>query len=638
MVLSIPEHEVIFQPEGKRLKVKDGQTIFEAALSGGVDLVSICGGAGSCGKCKIIIEKGASVNSITQEERKLLTKNDLNQGMRLACQTKIYGNIIVKVPEHSRTGKQRLQIEGIDTPIKLEPSVNKFYIELNKPTLKDPKADVDRIKLELYAKFKLIDLNINFDLMTNFSKILRDSDWKITIVIWNDEIIAIEPADTTNRIFGYAVDIGTTKLAGYLIDLNTGKVLAAGSLMNPQIPFGEDIISRMNYEDKDKLQAAVIEGLNKILEELKEKTGIKSKEIYEMTAVGNTAMHHLFFRINTKFLGYAPYPPVVRESIVINSNKIGINIHPNGKIYFLPLIAGYVGADNVAVILATEIYKNDKICLTLDIGTNTEVALGNKEKILSCSCASGPAFEGAQIKFGMRAASGAIERVKIDPKSLSLTYKTIDNESPKGICGSAMVDLLAEMLKSGIIDVTGKFNKKIEDPKIRAVDQILELVIVPEKENGTDEDIIFSQTDVRQIILAKAAMRSGIEILLKNYGLKIEDVDKLFIAGAFGNFIDKENARIIGMYPEIDLKKVTYVGNAAGTGARMCLVSKNAKKIVEEISKKVIYVELGADKDFQNTFLNANFLPYSDLEKQPEISKLLKECGNFPERPPHIFK
>ncbi|MFX0138887.1 MAG: ASKHA domain-containing protein, partial [Candidatus Hodarchaeota archaeon] len=624
--------------EGKRVKVKDGQSLLEAALAGGVDLVSICGGAASCGKCKIIMEEGASVNPISKEETKLLSEKELNQGIRLACQTEVHGDIIVKVPEYSRTGKQRLQIEGIDTPIKLDPSVSKFYLEIKKPTLKDPKSDVDRIKDELYTKFKLTKLHINFNLMKNFSKILRDSDWKITIVIWDDEIIVIEPNNTTNRIFGYAVDVGTTKLAGYLIDLNTGKVFSAGSLMNPQIPFGEDIISRMNYPDRDKLQAAVIEGINKILEELKEKTGVKSEEIYEMTAVGNTAMHHLFLNINTKFLGYAPYPPVIRESIIINANEIGINIHPYGKIYFLPIIAGYVGADNVGVILATEIYKSDKICLALDIGTNTEVVLGNKEKILSCSCASGPAFEGAQIKFGMRAASGAIERVEIDPKTLSLTYKTIDDEPPKGICGSAMVDLLAEMLKSSIIDVTGKFNKKIKDPKIRAVDQILELIVAPKEKSGTDEDIIFSQTDVRQIILAKAAMRTGIEILLKNYGLKIEEVEKLFIAGAFGNYIDKGNARIIGMYPEIDLNKVIYVGNAAGTGARMCLVSKNAKKIVEEISKMVIYVELGADKEFQNNFLNANFLPHSDLEKQPEISKMLKKLGNFPEKLPHVFK
>ncbi|MFX1452400.1 MAG: ASKHA domain-containing protein, partial [Promethearchaeota archaeon] len=471
MVLSISEHKVIFQPDGKRVKVKDGQTILEVAISSGVDLVSICGGAGTCGKCKIIVEKGAPVNAFSKVELKLLSKEEINQGIRLGCQTVIHGDITVKIPEYSRTGKQRLQIEGIDTPIKLDPSVRKFYIEINKPTLKDPKPDVDRIKEELYTKFKLSNLNINFNLIKNVSNIVRESDWKVTIVIWDNEIITIEPNDTTKRLFGYAVDIGTTKLAGYLIDLNTGKVISAGSLMNPQIPYGEDIISRMNYPDQDKLQAAIIEGINTILEDLKEKTGVKSEEIYEMTAVGNTAMHHLFFKLNTKFLGYAPYPPVVRESIIIDVDKIGININPYGKIYFLPIIAGYVGADNVAVILSTEIYKSDKICLALDIGTNTEVVLGNKEKILSCSCASGPAFEGAQIKFGMRAASGAIERVKIDPESLKLTYKTIDDEPPKGICGSAMVDLLAEMLKSGIIDVTGKFNKKIKDPNIRVVDE-----------------------------------------------------------------------------------------------------------------------------------------------------------------------
>ncbi|MHA1382495.1 MAG: ASKHA domain-containing protein [Candidatus Helarchaeota archaeon] len=627
-----------FQPEGKRVKVEEGRSVLEAAQENGIDIVSICGGAGKCGKCKIIISKYAPVSGISKKERELLSEDEINKGIRLACLTKVFGDITIKVPESSRTGRQRLQIEGIETPIELDPSVKKYYVELNKPTLEDPRADYNRLKDELFSKFNLTDLKINIKLLRNLNNALRENNWKVTVVVWENEIISIEAGNTLDRMFGYAVDIGTTKLAGYLLDLNTGKVLSAGSLMNPQIPYGEDVISRMNYFDRDQLQSAVIEGINKILEELQEKSGIKTEEIYEMTAVGNTVMHHLFFNINPRNIGLSPYTPVIRESMIITANEIGIRIHPFGKIYFLPVIAGYVGADTVSVILATEIYKKKEICMALDIGTNTEVILGNEDRILACACASGPAFEGAQIKFGMRAASGAIEIVNISPDALKIDYQTIDNEIPKGICGSAMVDLLAKMLESSILNVRGAFNKKLKNPRIRVnKEDIFELVIVPKEESGINEDITFSQADVRQIILAKAAMRAGIEILLKKYQLKKDDIQEFYIAGAFGNYIDKQNAMFIGIYPEINLDIVSSVGNAAGTGARMCLVSKHAKKIAEEISKKVIYIELGAEKNFQNTFLNANYLPHADLKRHPEISQKLKELGNFPDKLPHIF-
>ncbi len=634
----MPKHVLTFQPEGKRVQIEDGKSILEAAQIGGVDIVSICGGKSTCGKCKILVGKNAPVNEVSSEEKHVLSREEIEKGIRLACLTKAFGDLIVKVPEYSRTGKQRLQVEGIDTKIKLDPTVKKYYLKLSKPTLEDPKSDLDRIKDALLKKHKVTNLSLNFKILNNLSDLLRDSYWEITVVLWNGEIIAIEPGNTKNRMFGYAVDIGTTKLAGYLVDLNTGKVISVGSLMNPQIPYGEDVITRMNHEDRDELQSAVISGLNEILEELQEKTGVKPDEIYEMTAVGNTVMHHLFFNLNARYIGLAPYTPVIRESITISASQLGIKINPFGKIYFLPVIAGYVGADTVAVMLATGIYKNKVPSMALDIGTNTEVVLGNEDKILACACASGPAFEGAQIKFGMRAASGAIERVEIDPKSLKLEYKTIDDEPARGICGSAMVDLLASMLESSIINVRGAFNKNAKLQGVRVNDDgMMELLVVPKKEAAIQDDITFSQADVRQIILAKAAMRTGIEILLKKYPINKNEIENLFIAGAFGNYIDKKNARFIGIFPEINLNKVTYVGNAAGTGARMCLVSKEAKKIVEEISKKVIYVELGAEKEFQNAFLNANYLPHADLEKHPEISKRLKELGNFPEKLPHIF-
>jgi uncharacterized 2Fe-2S/4Fe-4S cluster protein (DUF4445 family) len=632
------EFTITFQPDGKRVKIKANQSVLDGALLTGVDLTSICGGLGNCGKCKILLQDNSQVNPLTDKERKILTAEEIEKGVRLACLTKLHGDAVVKIPEYSRTGKQRLQVEGIETQVALDPSVRKFYIELERPTIQDPKSDLDRLFEALATTYDLKDLHINFNLLKDLAPILRQAAFKVTVVIWEQEIIAIEPADTTSRIFGYAVDIGTTKLAGYLLDLTTAKVVAAGSLMNPQIPFGEDVISRVNHPEPQKLNATVIEGINHILKELKEKTGVQSHEIYEMTAVGNTIMHHLFLNIQARTLGLSPYPPVVRSSVIVNSAEVGINIHPNGKIYFLPLIAGYVGADTVGVILSTEIYKKDEICLALDIGTNTEVVLGNKDKMYACSCASGPAFEGAHIKHGMRAASGAIEKITIDPKTLELSYKTIDDEPAKGICGSAFVDLPAEMLKAGLIDVRGKFNKSIKYERIRQGEDSWELVVAPSGESETQEDITFSQKDIQQLILAKAAMQTGVLTLLRTLNIPKEKVKHLFIAGAFGSHINKESARIIGIIPEILLHNIQSVGNAAGTGARMCLVSKQAKKTAETISKQVEYIELAADANFQNTYLNSNFIPYSDLSRYPETSELLKKYGHYPEKPPHIFK
>ena len=635
------ETEVIitFQPDGKRVKVTKDSTVLSAAVKAGIDLTSICSGKGTCGKCKVIIEESNKVNILSEKEKEHLNAEEIDKKIRLACYTKVQGDIIVKIPEISRTGKQRLQIEGIDTPVELNSSVKKYYIEPELPTLEDPRSDADRITDTLKEKFNLSNVKISYQLLKELGEKVRlEEEWKFTVVAWDDEIIDIEPGDTTDRIFGYAVDIGTTKLAGYLLDLNTGKVIAAGSLMNPQIPYGEDVISRLNHPDQSKLQNAVIEGLNEILKDLNEKTGIKYEEIYEMTAVGNTVMHHIFLGINPLYLGRSPYPPVIRNTMILHAYEIGININKCGKIVFLPTIAGFVGADTISVILSTEIYKKDEISLAIDIGTNTEVVLGNKDKLLAASCASGPAFEGAHIKFGMRASSGAIEKIKINSNSLKAEYETIDNAPPIGICGSGMIDLVSEMIKNGIIDVGGIISQKISNPLLRMnSESSMEYIVVNASESGNNEDITFSQKDVIQIILAKAAMFTGIKLLLKNSQLDKEDIKKIYLAGAFGSHINKESAQIIGIFPEVDLEKVEVVGNAAGTGARMCLTSGQSKVNAEDISKFVNYLELGVDPDFQGTFLNSHIIPYADLDEFPETSQLLKDLGHYPETPPPKF-
>lgn len=635
------KYEIIFQPEGKRIRIDHNSTLLEAAKLTGVDLTSICGGKGTCCKCKVQIQHNTTLPPLTETETKCLTSHEIEQGIRLACQIKIQSDLTIRIPESSRTGKQRLQIEGIRTPVDLEPAIKKYYLQLPKPSIDDPRSDSDRILDQIKLQYHLSDLSIKIPLLNSLGLLVREASWNITVILFNNIITSIESGDTTKKLFGLALDIGTTKLALYMLNMITGEVLAVESAMNPQIPFGEDIISRINYlisnENSSELQEILIKSINEMIEVLCTKLGISINDIYELVAVGNTVMHHIFLNINPKHLALAPYTPVIRNGLNIDASTIGLKINPQANLYMLPVIAGYNGADNIAVILATGIYKRDELCLALDIGTNTEVVLGNKDKMLACSCASGPAFEGASIKHGMRAASGAIERVEIEPKTLSCNYRTIDDMPPRGICGSAIVDILAEMLKTGIIDLTGKMNKTLQSDKIRQSENGLEYVLAEATNTSIDRDITITQQDIRQLTLAKAAMHTGCQILMEELGVNEDDIKKVFIAGAFGNYIDIKNARLIGMYPEIAIKKIETVGNAAGTGARMALLSKKMRSLAETISQQINYIELAVKKNFQSVYLNSTFLPYADLSKYPEATVLLKKLGRYPQKLPHIF-
>jgi uncharacterized 2Fe-2S/4Fe-4S cluster protein (DUF4445 family) len=395
--------------------------------------------------------------------------------------------------------------------------------------------------------------------------------------------------------------------------------------MNPQIRWGEDVMSRIAYamdgpSALKNLQTAVVQRINGTLDEFLQKANVKRENIYEMVVVGNTAMHHLFLKLHTRFLGRSPFTPVVRGSVDVKASTLGLNINPNANVHVLPVIAGFVGADCVGCILSTEMYKSDELCFLIDIGTNTEIVIGNKDDIVACSCASGPAFEGAHIKYGMRASTGAIERVKIDPETLEVRYKTVGDVKPVGICGSALVDIVAEMLKAGVINTEGTFNEGLVNSRIRrGEDRIHELVLAWGEEAETRKDIVITQTDIRELQLAKAAMYTGATILMKKLGITNEDIKRVFIAGAFGNYIDPENARTIGMYPDVPLERIWFVGNAAGSGARLALISRKTRQEAEIISNRVRYFELAADPSFQDEFLKAVYLPHKELERFPHV-------------------
>jgi uncharacterized 2Fe-2S/4Fe-4S cluster protein (DUF4445 family) len=571
-----------------------------------------------------------------------LSPEEISAGYRLACRASVKRNVTVRILEESRTGKQKLQTEGIRTRVKLDPLIRKYLVRLTVPTLIDNRSDADRLLEKLRTEHHLKNLHFRLRVLQQLPPMLRNQDRNVTVVVWNsDMIIEVESGNTVHRVFGYAVDIGTTKLAGYLIDLTTGEVVAAESLMNPQISFGEDVIARIAFvmkgsREQKQLQQVLITGLNQILTTLLEKASVKQREVYEMTVVGNTAMHHLFLNISPKGLALSPYAPAIRDGMDVSARAMGVHVNLEANVHVLPVVAGFVGADAVAVALATEIHKRNELCLALDIGTNTEIILGNKDNLIACSCASGPALEGAHIEHGMRAASGAMEKVQIDPATYDVRYQTVDNVKPRGICGSGIVDATAEMLKTGIINVMGSIDKQIRSPRLRSKNG-LEFVVAWGKETSTGQDIAITQGDIREIQSAKAAIHTGALTLMKNLRVTEKDIDMVFVAGAFGSYIDPLNARIIGLFPEIALEKVKVVGNAAGTGARMVLVSKAARTQAERISKMIKYVELAAEQDFQTDFCNSLCMPYADLSRYPETSQMLRKLGKYPDKPPPML-
>ena len=645
--------EVIFLPHGRRDTFKSGTRLLDASQALAIDLASDCGGKGTCGKCKVRIDEGYdSLGKIKPSEEKHLTKDMIDKGYRLACLAKIRAPLKVYVPEISRVGKQRLQTEGLEVPVTANPFVRKYFVKIPVPSLHDVRADEDRL-LDTLKEQHNLDPNtlvMEFDIANDFPNIAREAEWQITATVWkennaNYKIIAIEPGDTSNRCFGFACDIGSTKLAGFLIDLNTGKVQSVGSRMNPQTPMGEDVLSRITSvmmggkEAQDRIHNLVVGGINEIIEECCEKAKVSTNEIYELCFVGNTAMQMLFLRLWPQYTAFSPYPPVLRRGVNVPAPKIDLKSNPHGNCYFVPVIGGFVGADQIAVIQATRMLERDEITMDVDIGTNTEIALGNKDLVMCDSCASGPAFEGMEIKFGMRAATGAIEAVTINPSGLELIIRTIEDQPAVGICGSALIDIPAELLKSGLIDLKGKFVSKMakQTERLRKGPEGWEYMIASKEESATEHDIVITQGDVRELQKAKAAMHTGAELMLRRMGMTEKDITKLWLAGAFGNYINPENARTIGMYPELPTEKYVFVGNAAGTGARMSLISQEEREYVEKISKTVVYYELATDEQFQSEYALANYFPYKNLDKYPLTKDLLLRLGRIDENGKFIY-
>ncbi len=616
------------QPIGRRTRIQAGQTLLDAAQEAGVELVAMCGGLGNCEGCLVRVANG-KLNPPSLEEQAKLTPDQIAQGFRLACQTIPQSDCRVDIPPESLTTAQRLQVEGQEAGVALDPPVIALDLVIDPPTITDLRSDLNRLlgaakraaeKNSPGTRRSSSDYRLVPPLLSDFSDVLRSLGWKVRLALRGDEIVAILPQ--AEKLLGVAFDIGSTKLAGYLVNLENGETLARAGAMNPQIGYGEDVVSRILYanehaDGRKVLQSRLVAALNDLSAGMCTETGTSTGQVVEVVAVGNTAMHHLFTGLPVKQLGASPYVAAASESMELRARDLGLEVAPGAYVFLPPNIAGYVGADHVAMQLATGLGEPDVLkrgnVIALDIGTNTEISLSAEGRILSCSCASGPAFEGAHISEGMRAAPGAIERVQVDISGVgkddrdkntggvSFLIHTIENRPAVGICGSGILDAVATLLQLGILDSKG--NMLREHPLVKAENNKRQVILVPSEKSGNGRDVAITRKDVNEIQLAKGAIRAGVEILLEDAGLTYEQLDEFIVAGAFGTYLDLGSAVKVSMFPPLPKERFQQVGNAAGAGARQMLISKERRKVAARLARETEYIELTIHPDFRDVFV-----------------------------------
>ncbi|MFX1281446.1 MAG: ASKHA domain-containing protein [Promethearchaeota archaeon] len=632
-----------FEPISRRVILSSEEPIYNLISEIGIPIRSICGGSGTCGKCKLLVQKGKEFFVLpTSSEKKFIDQKELEYGWRLACQARIdvdklhflatldSPQIRVFLPNELILEDFKILTDGKDIGVALLPSIKKYYLIVDKALLRDPQADFERIVNKLFSNHKEFNkkgkININFDLLKELPNILRENDNKITAVVWkNNTIIACEPGNTVEDNFGIAFDIGTTTIVGYLINLNNGKIYAIASNLNSQTAYGEDVITRLtfiknNKENLNVLNSVVINDLNQIIFDTCSEAGVDPSRVYEVSVVGNSVMHHLFLGIDPTYIGISPYVPVIQKGLHLPSKSLNLKMSKTGIAYIAPVISGFVGADTIGVILSSKIYNEKALTLAIDIGTNGEIIIGNKKVMAVGSCAAGSALEGAHISNGMRAAAGAIDTLKINPNTLEVIYTTIKDKKPIGICGSGLVDIVAEMLKSKILTRSGNFNKEfIDHERIVKNNKTFEFIIAKKSETSLGKEISISQNDIRQIQMAKAAFFSGTRLILKTLNKSNLKIEQVFLAGAFGNYINAQNAKFIGMIPDIPNHKIYQIGNAAGIGAQYCLLNSELRNKAEHLLKKIKYVEIAIKEEFQKEYAEAMYFPHLNLNYFPSL-------------------
>ncbi len=618
---------------GKTIAIKPGTSIMESLKRTGMYLNSSCGSKGTCGKCKIIIKTGqVSIKSTMK-----LTQHEINAGYALACQAYPSEDTIIDIPKESIltvegkivTGKSKdLQALLRSTGAEINPLTERFILQLPQPTLNDNISDLERLKRELFSK-GLGCLRVPFRFMTNLAQTVRKNNWEITLCTIHSEdcyeITNIFPGSQKIPQFGIAVDIGTTTIVVYLIDMTNGNLVDVASIYNSQMRFGDDVITRIvnatEHNELKNLHKAVVSDINILLSLLRKNHNINVNSIDCLVIAGNTTMTHFFLGLDPSAIREEPYIPTANIFPISHAGELGIKINANIPVYAFPCVASYVGGDIVSGVLATRLHEKQELSIFIDIGTNGEIVLGNAEWLVAAACSAGPCFEGSGIKHGMRATDGAIEDVRINPETLEVEITVIGNNShPMGICGSGMIDAIADMFVAGILDHKGKLQKGRTD-KVRTGEDGLEFVIY----NRDGKDIVLTEPDIENIIRAKAAIYAGLCTLLKEVGFTFNDVQRVYIAGGFGKFLDIKKAIILGMLPELPKEKFEYMGNTSIIGAYLCLLSQRMRGEAEEISRRMTYIELSVSKSFMDEYVSGLFIPHTNIEAFPGVKELMKK-------------
>jgi uncharacterized 2Fe-2S/4Fe-4S cluster protein (DUF4445 family) len=648
----MPNHKIVFLPHETEITVPEGETIIHAAMEAGVHVNASCGGEGICGKCRVLIEEGTVAAGISEK----LSQKDQDHGYRLACQAVAQSDLVVRIPVESAMDASALRMHK--TPRKTAhirvmnfdelkekglfvAPVEKIFLQLPEPTLQDNLSDITRLISYLNAQHEEHRLDVALSVIRKIPDAIREKDFEVTATlvrpvrdVGKTRLINVQPGDTTSRNYAIALDIGTTTIYGQVIDLISGDVLAEYGDFNGQISYGEDVITRIVYAEKpgglERMHEVVMGTINKVLAKIIKQSGIDHEDLSTITLAGNTTMTQLMLKINPSYIRRSPYVPAATLYPPTRAKDLGMAVKDHVSALVFPAVSSYVGGDIVAGVMGSGIYRADALTLYLDVGTNAEIVIGNQDWLACAACSAGPAFEGGGLKYGMRAEKGAIEDFSIDPLTYEPMLITIGHVRPKGICGSGLITMVATMFEMGIINNLGKFNRDLKTKRIRKADGVYEYVLAWKEETQIDRDVTLTEIDIENLIRAKGAIYSGFMTLLAEVGMKLQEIEHIILAGGFGSYVDLEKAMVIGLLPEMDPAKVTFIGNGSLMGARMSSLTNRIRKDVVKVTHKMTNFELSDTASYMDNYIAALFLPHTDIDQFPKLKTRLETRRKSP--------
>jgi uncharacterized 2Fe-2S/4Fe-4S cluster protein (DUF4445 family) len=623
--------QVNFGPHGKSVRVPQGTTLLEAARLADVYINASCNGKGACGKCKLVVTAGGTQNPPTP----LLSDTEKEKRYILACQSKVVEDVTLEIPPEILERKLKVAGMGKEAAERLkgvveeiEPMLKEIPLELSPPTIDDSVSDLDRLNRGLKKTgCDVTRLNVGIKVMRQLAEAVRREDWKLTASVirrkCSNEILEVRPGNGSVSPFGLAIDLGTTTVVVYLVNMLDGQIVAAASGHNRQAECGDDVINRIVCAEKDgvkKLSRMVLATINALIGDVLDSAGIDAAQVKNVVVSGNTTMAHLLLQIEPRYIRREPYIPTVTEFPILKAGEIGFKTNPIAAVFTMPGPASYVGGDIVAGVLYTGLHREDPLTLFIDVGTNGEIVLGNKEWMMTAACSAGPAFEGGGIRWGMRAEEGAVEKVAIDPETFEPVWSTVDDQSPRGICGSGMIDLISELLNAGIIDRSGRFQSDMDHPRISKIKDEAVYILVPADQTAMNEEIVFTESDIKTLIYSKGAVYAGFTTLLNEAGMDLSMIDRIIIAGGFGQYLDIDKAISIGLLPDIERTRFTYTGNSSIAGAYMALLSSTYRQETAQISNAMTYIDFSSNSRYMDEFTSALFLPHTDLDMFPNVT------------------